>query len=156
MAVGSSPGQLQGGGQATCGSHHAVTRVTKSIHNANGLLSLATQYYAYTGGAHGNYETVLHNIDVAEGKQLTYESLFSPETNDQLLQLLKSAASEYENTHPTKNIALTKDGILFDYPPYEIASYAEGEIEVILPYEEVAIRDGPGGSQTDGCPAFRP
>ncbi len=114
-----------------------IRYTTEVLHNANGLLSLATQYYAYTGGAHGNYETVLHNFDVSKGKQLTYESLFSPDNNDQLLQLLKSAASEYENIHPTKNIALTKEGILFDYPPYEIASYAEGEIEVILPYKEV-------------------
>lgn len=107
------------------------------LHNANGLLTLATEHDFYTGGPHGNYYTVLHNFDIIAGKQLTYEDIFQAESENQLLSLLKMAAPEQKNIYPTKNVALTKDGLSFDYPPYEINSYVNGEIEVLLPYAKV-------------------
>jgi hypothetical protein len=45
----------------------------------------------------------------------------------------------FENKIPvTENFGLMENGILFDYPPYEIASYAAGEIDLLITYEELA------------------
>ena len=115
-----------------------IRYTTEVLHNANGLLTLATTYYGYTGGAHGNYYTVMHSFDLAKGQQLVYEDVLREENKAEILALLRAAEGNYEDIYPTPNIALRRDGILFDFPPYEIASYAEGEIQVLLPYAKLA------------------
>lgn len=111
---------------------------TEVLYNANGLLTLATSYYGYTGGAHGNYYSVMHNFDLAKGAQLVYDDVLREESKAKILALLRAAEGNYEDIYPTTNIALRRDGILFNFPPYEIASYADGEIEVLLPYAKIA------------------
>jgi len=37
----------------------------------------------------------------------------------------------------TDNFCLTGKGILFNYPPYEIAAYAVGEIKLFVPFSDV-------------------
>ena len=37
----------------------------------------------------------------------------------------------------TDNFALTKDGLKFVYNPYEIAPYAMGQQEIVIPYSEL-------------------
>jgi len=110
---------------------------TEVLHNANGLLTLATDHYYFTGGAHGNYATILHSFDITAGKQLSFKDLFFPDSKGALLGLLKAKHPEYANIYPTENIALTSEGVLFDFPPYDIEAYAVGEIKVVLAYAEV-------------------
>ncbi len=112
--------------------------------NTAGLLTLATTHYAYTGGAHGNYYTTLQTFVTDSVRLLTYEDVFLPDQEAVLSQLLTEKAEhlgisyDTETVPTTKNFAFTQAGLLFNYPPYEIASYAAGEIEIILPYAEVS------------------
>lgn len=108
--------------------------------------------FSFTGGAHGNYGTSYLTIDVQNKKKLELEDVFKPGYEAVLVPLLEKKVREhfemepgtpledflFENKIPvTSNFGLLKDGILFDYPPYEIASYAAGEIDLLVRYEEV-------------------
>jgi hypothetical protein len=44
----------------------------------------------------------------------------------------------------TRNVFLTAGGVEFIYQPYEIASYAQGEVRVFLPLAQVRalLREG--------------
>ncbi|WP_020569462.1 RsiV family protein [Neolewinella persica] len=121
--------------------HHFQTEV---LLNTNNLLTLATNHYFYTGGAHGNHYTILHTFSTDSVQLLTFDDIFLPGQVAELEKLLTQKAKaiglgyQTETVPVTENIAFTKEGLLFDYPPYEIASYADGEIEIVLPYAEVS------------------
>ena len=42
-----------------------------------------------------------------------------------------------EKIEATNNFAVTRKGILFNYPPYEIAAYAMGEIQLYVSFDEL-------------------
>ena len=117
---------------------------TEALLNTDKLLTLATNHYYYAGGAHGNHYTVLHTFATDSVQLLQFEDIFLPGLAAELEALLtqKAMASgisfQTEAIPITENIAFTKEGLLFNYPPYEIASYADGEIEIVLPYAEVS------------------
>ncbi len=114
--------------------HRFTTAVS---HQDDRILTLSTNHYYFTGGAHGNYYTVLQNFDLKEGKEVHFNDLFLPGSKDQLTKAL-SQLSEFqsEDIYPTKNVGLTDEGFVFNFPPYEIGSYADGEIEILLPYDD--------------------
>lgn len=116
------------------------------------LINLTIDYYAFTGGAHGNGASLSFFIDAKTGKQIKKENLFSD-----LKEFTKLAEQKFrkqqnvpknvninetgywftdEVFHLPKNIFLTKKGVSLIYNQYEVASYAEGPIELLIPYEE--------------------
>ena len=116
------------------------------------LLNLVFDYWAFTGGAHGNGATYSYFIDTKTGKQIKKENLFSD-----LKGFTKLAEQKFrkqqnvpknvninetgywfadEKFHLPQNIFLTKKGVNLLYNQYEVASYAEGPIEVVIPYTE--------------------
>jgi hypothetical protein len=86
----------------------------------------------------------LHTFATDSVQLLQFDDIFLPGLEAELEALLTKKAMgldiafQTETVPVTKNVAFTKTGLLFDYPPYEIASYADGEIEVVLPYAEVS------------------
>jgi hypothetical protein len=115
--------------------------------------TLSISNFSYTGGAHGNYGTSYLTIDVENRKRLRLEDVFKPGYESVLVPILEKKVREhfemepdaplenflFENKIPvTENFGLMENGILFDYPPYEIASYAAGEIDLLITYEELA------------------
>lgn len=112
--------------------------------NKNGLLTLATMHYAYTGGAHGNYATSIFSFSTDSTRLLSFQEVFLPDQENALSELLTNKANtlgipyQTETVPVTDNFGFTEEGILFNYPPYEIASYADGEIEIVLPYGEIS------------------
>lgn len=116
------------------------------------LLSVAFFGYSYSGGAHGSYGTHVSSFDLRSGRALAFEDIFRPAARTRLLPLLERAARRALGLAPgarldtalfdnhiklTRNICLTPGGALFVYVPYEIASYAQGEIEVFVPLAEL-------------------
>lgn len=109
---------------------------TTIIHQNDRILTLATNHYYFTGGAHGNYYTVLQSFDLKEAKEVHFNDLFRPDAKDQLTEALSQwSAFQSDDIYPTENVGFTAEGFVFNYPPYEIGSYADGEIEIVLPYE---------------------
>jgi hypothetical protein len=116
------------------------------------LLSLAFYGYSYTGGAHGNYGTTAATYDTRTGQRLRFADIFRPNSEAQLGKILDQAVRRtlhipatqpldetlFVKTMPvTHNVYLTSGGAVFIYTPYEIASYAQGEIPVFVPMAEL-------------------
>ncbi|RTQ50019.1 DUF3298 domain-containing protein [Hymenobacter gummosus] len=116
------------------------------------LLSLGYFVYSYTGGAHGSYGTRVVSYDTRTGRPLPYSAIFRPGTEPQLVALLDRAARRQLRLAPnapldgplfvphlpaTRNVYLTSGGAVFVYSPYEIASFAQGEIRLFLPFSEL-------------------
>jgi hypothetical protein len=142
-------------GIADDGPHYFLNREYEAIGNVlfnqNGYLVLSMYSYAYTGGAHGNYGTSMYCFDVTARKQLSLGDLLSIDsiTMQQLLEQhyrkqYAVPASTPLNTRlfvkklePNNNFYFSPKGLGFSYAPYEIASYADGEIKVWIPFAEL-------------------
>lgn len=133
------------------GSYSAIIRV-RELYNSPDMISFEMYQYLYTGGAHGFGSTRFLNIDPKTGKEFLWHDLFS---NDKEFTSFAEKRFRIEkNIHPEQSInepgfwfendtfnlppsvGFTQDSIIFVYNQYDIASYAEGPIELKLSKEE--------------------
>ncbi|UYZ59317.1 DUF3298 and DUF4163 domain-containing protein [Hymenobacter latericus] len=134
-------------------------QLVRVLWNQAPVLSLGFLNYSYTGGAHGNYGTTVASFDVRTGRALRYADIFRPGTEAQLTPVLSRAVRRtlgigaaarldevlmVEQMPVTRNVYLTGGGVVFVYVPYEIASYAQGEIRVFVPFAELRPYLQPG------------
>lgn len=132
---------------------------TYVLYQQGNLLSLGFFSYSYSGGAHGQNGTLAASYDLRTGRRLRYDDIFKPTAAAQLPALLGQAVRPLVGLTPsealdkdllvsempvTHNIFLTGGGVTFIYQPYEIASYAQGEVRVFLPLAAVRslLREG--------------
>lgn len=139
--------------------------MTFVINGSNGITYLDDNYvcirtdgYEYSGGAHGmpyrDYfvfdrksgarlsladivENPVEELQAMVGKafrKLAEETSFSFEAPEEL-EFIVSDSISYETP-----FFLTEEGIAFFYTPYEIAPYAAGFPEVVIPYEELDLK----------------
>lgn len=128
------------------------TRAVEILFNQDDILTLGFFQYWFTGGAHGNYATFLVSYDMHKLKAYQLGDIFVDNAGDSLSIALAEAARKhfelmpdaaldevlFENKiAPTDNFGLTSKGIIFCYPPYEVAPYAAGEIRLFVPFERV-------------------
>lgn len=126
-----------------------ASSTAKVLLNDGRHLTLAIKGYSFQGGAHGNHGHTMGTFDVQTGRMLTWDDLVT--SVDALLFLaekkvreVKSEAFEsgfnFDETFPfalASSYALTQEGILLYYVPYEIMPYAYGTTEVLLTFEEL-------------------
>lgn len=127
---------------------YATETSTQVLWNQDNLLSIGYLSYSYSGGAHGNYGTTVCSYDTRTGRPLRYQDIFRPGSEAGIEKLLGQYArpvlglkpgqplSEvlFDNNLPaTHNVYLTSGGAVFVYSPYEVASFAQGEISVFVP-----------------------
>jgi len=118
----------------------------------NDLVSI--QFYVntyYEGAAHPNHNSVTFNYSFETGKTLTLAELFKPNSNylkvisDYSVKALKKEFGENADSDWIQNGAgldeknyqswnITRKGFKITFDPYQVASYAEGEHEVLIPY----------------------
>ncbi|MAW95829.1 MULTISPECIES: DUF3298 and DUF4163 domain-containing protein [unclassified Leeuwenhoekiella] len=129
---------------------------TSSISFDNGkLLCLAFDDYTYYGGAHGYGSTHFINFDENTKEVLTTETLFKDLEGFKILAE-KRFRSQYQlapkedlgetgyfftedNFDLPQNIGFKNDQLILLYNPYEIASYAEGQL--ILRFDLAEVKD---------------
>lgn len=116
------------------------------VNLGNKVLSYAVNYSSYEPrSAHGMYGTYYINYDLQTGKIITLSDLFTPEGLTSLPQSIRTTATGMQSFIGETNITalpsennfyIAPDGnIVFVYQPYEVASYAQGEISIPLqPY----------------------
>lgn len=117
------------------------------------IINIKTEYYLYTGGAHGNSGVHSFFFDSKTGKNISKEKMFTdlnefsrfaekkfrekfnirPESN------INSTGFMFEDDvfHLPETILFTKKGILLLYNNYEIASYSDGQQELFIPFKEI-------------------
>lgn len=142
-------------GVADDGPHYFLNREYEALGNVlfnqNGYLVLSMYSYAYTGGAHGNYGTRMYCFDVTAQKQLSLQDLLSIDSTTMQRLLEQHYRKQYavpssaplssrlfvKKLEPNNNFYFSPKGLGFSYSPYEIASYADGEIKVWIPFADL-------------------
>lgn len=117
-------------------------------------VSVAHNFYVYSGGAHPNHATRYVNYDRATGHRLTLADLFQPDFEKTLTGIAERHFRQQEGLKPGQslkedyffengtfrlndNFTLTATGLKFLYNPYEIKPYAAGETELEVPFSEL-------------------
>lgn len=123
------------------------------LYNSENLINIVLDHYTFTGGAHGYAGKYSLIFDAKTGHSVTNEMLFKDVSafaryaegkfrakfgigNDEPLNS-KGFMFEEERFILPESIMFDKKGLLLFYNPYEIASYAQGPQELLLPYAEV-------------------
>jgi len=113
------------------------------------VLSVVESYEEYTGGVHGYYAKYGHNFDTKTGETLELGDVVTDldalkeeliqKINAQYEDLLLVDAIEYISAAMTENDmmvswAIGNEGLIFYFNPYDIASYADGLLTVMIPF----------------------
>ena len=119
------------------------------------LISLTVAEDYFTGGAHGGSGIYFININPTTGAEFTLDNLLKSGYQEPLTKIgdevfrkvreIPDTASLSENYFEfaddkfqlNQNYGFRKEGIVFYYNSYEIAPYAAGPTEVLIPYERV-------------------
>jgi len=117
------------------------------------ILTIVFNSHVFTGGAHGNISKRFLNFDKAKGSELENWELFK--STEKFEEFAEAKFREQESIPANKsinhtglmfeqdrfylpeNIGFTKEGLKLLYNPYEVASFADGTIELVLPHTEV-------------------
>ncbi|MFD1871436.1 DUF3298 and DUF4163 domain-containing protein [Hymenobacter bucti] len=154
-----APADTAGIGPYGIGMSYEDQTATYVLYQQGSLLSLGFFHYNFSGGAHGNYALTPASYDLRTGRRLRYDDIFKPTAAQQLPALLGQAVRPEVGLQPgepldkqlfvskmpvTHQVYLTATGAIFVYQPYEIASYAQGEIHVFVPLSALRplLRDG--------------
>lgn len=127
------------------------------------LLSIESQRNEYAGGAHGSNRVDLMTVDLATGNLLSLNKAFKlgyeSELNslaDAIFRQLNGLTldDDYEANGFSfagnqfalnDNFAFVKNGIRFYFNPYEVAAYARGPTDLLIPYKDIAHLIKPDG-----------
>jgi hypothetical protein len=129
-------------------------------YSAKNLVSVLYKEYTFTGGAHGNNSSSSFNYDLDRGEMLELAHLFIPDSNylktisDYCSETLKGrkisdddwikeGAGADKKNYSTWNIV--SDGLLVTFDSYQVAAYAEGPQEVVVPFSVLKGIIKPGG-----------
>jgi len=135
---------------------------------ADDLISIEFSESAYSrGAAHPNSYTTVLNYDVRNGKKLALADLFNAKSNyvkaisDYCIKNLKQQAKKEKDSMLTddmiqsgasaradnyKSWTITKQGLWITFDPYQVAAYAAGPQQVLVPYsalKDLIKADGP-------------
>ena len=134
------------------GCWELTTTADTAFSNAS-VITFRLNTYAYTGGAHPNSNQSLYTFDRSTGRELSLTDMVADTAA--LVGIVEKAFRKQQQLAPTDNleeqgyflhdgqfflptnVALGRQGMIFYYNPYEIAAYAVGPIEVIVPYEKL-------------------
>lgn len=123
------------------------------VYQTENLINIVLDHYSFTGGAHGYAGKYSLIFDAKTGHSVTNQTLFKDVNafasyaeakfrskfsigQDEPLNA-KGFMFENDEFILPETIIFDKNGLLLFYNPYEIASYAQGPQELLLPYAEV-------------------
>lgn len=118
------------------------------IHFDNGFLTLKMFYDSYgCGAAHNQYSIDYINFDIYNKTEVKLSDIFSRDLLGKIENICKKkfklkynkSDEELEEFKIPKSYAVLKKGILFQFQPYEMGSFAEGAMSIFLPYSEVSV-----------------
>ncbi len=123
------------------------------IFNERNFLCIKSNYYEYSGGAHGNHGAGYYVFSLKTGEELTLKNLLKPGYEKSFTKLgeadlkvqasvqpdapLHDAGLSIDALELTDNWFVNAGGIGFSYSPYEIASYARGYVVFTLPWKDI-------------------
>lgn len=127
-------------------SNAGLSQSTTSVRYLSQFGNIATfaiDSYTYSAGAaHGMYHIEYVNFDLNAKQRLSLKDVIAKGKDAEVLNELYEANSSWLENHVIEkskfqlsdNFYYGANGIVFVYPLYELASYAEGMSELTLPY----------------------
>jgi len=125
----------------------------KVLISSDTLISLQVDTESFTGGVHPTYTTNFVNVEPKTGTVFLLDAMLRPGYNDELNRLgeedLRNQLELGEadslalpemadgNFQLNDNYGFRKEGIVFYFNDYEVGSFAEGPIEILIPYETI-------------------
>ena len=117
----------------------------------NDFISLSFGDSEFTGGAHPNHASFTVNYDLKNNRELKLADLFKPNANylkvisDYAINDLKKQLTDMSDDEWIKTGAgattenyqswnITDKSLLINFDPYQVAAYAAGSQEVLIPY----------------------
>ena len=117
------------------------------------FITISLDSYLFTGGAHGYTSKRFMNFDKKNGLELENEELFENAEDFRAFaeEMFRQKEDipidkpinhtgfmfEQDSFYLPENIGFTPDGLELLYNPYEVASYADGVIELVLPHAAI-------------------
>jgi hypothetical protein len=120
--------------------------------------------YEYKGGAHGLGTTLYYVFDLTDKRVLYIRDFFREDTEERLNDIIKNELRKFNdsfvaatqgtaflrNDKPlsqgifftdepglSENFFINEEGMCLNWAPYEIAPYAAGSIEILLPWKTI-------------------
>ena len=130
-----------------------LERKVEVVNLTPAILALAFSEYAYLGGAHPNHFISCYNFNLNNGKQIVLQDILIENGQQELDEIAEKLFREQKGLSPdssledagywfenntfqvNENFAILPEGLGFHYNPYEIASYAAGATELLIPFE---------------------
>ncbi|QNK64736.1 DUF3298 domain-containing protein [Pedobacter sp. PAMC26386] len=120
-------------------------------YNDNGYAIIKYFINSYSGGAHNNYATSMHCFDVKNQKRLLLSDVIAIDSISLQKLVEKNFRIQYkvkseealttqlfeDHLAANDNFFFNAAGISFLYNPYEVASYAQGQIVVQISYKDL-------------------
>ena len=115
-------------------------------HNEH-FVSFMNQIFSFTGGAHGNTIRNHYVFDLKNDKLLSAGDLLNLTNCKDIIDLQKTSAEKAglildeiftDGFRCNNNFYLIEEGFIFHYDQYEIASYADGPIDIFISFTEIA------------------
>lgn len=132
-------------------SQHELEIILTPTYTSNEVLSVQTNFYQFSGGAHGYGGVLFQNFNVKTGAEMTIPELFKDvdaftafakaefRTQQDIPEeaSINSTGFMFEDDVFTlpENIGFTDEGMVLYYNSYEVSAYADGAQEVIIPWE---------------------
>jgi hypothetical protein len=132
-----------------------ISNTISAIFNANSIVSFQSEFYHFTGGAHGNSGVYFANFNSQDGKRLALSDLlisdYEKELNNAAERIFRKdkelgQAESLEEAgywfvdnkfYVNENFGIKDEGLVFFFNSYEIAPYAMGPTEILVPYAEL-------------------
>ena len=114
--------------------------------------------YYNAGAAHPNHYFIVVNYDLKNDRPVEFKDLFKDRSKALMVlsQASKTALDKpdfplfeeglQQKEENFKNWNLTEDGLRLSYDPYQVAPYAAGPQEVLVPFSEIKGLVNPAGS----------
>lgn len=131
---------------------HELT--SKNLVQNSKVISFELSSYSFTGGAHGNYGSALFSFRLSDGGLVQLTDIIQDTAS--LRPLLETGFVESKSAQTGETYALAdlvfpesiplpmpmqwcivREGVRFTYNPYEVASYAVGQTDIILTWEKL-------------------
>jgi hypothetical protein len=126
--------------------------------NKDHILSITSDYYQYTGGAHGGTDRIGYNIDLSTGQRLQLPDIFAKgfdykaALSQEISLVMKQDPSLYfeDASGVIKEMAdnrpfyIEEGRLVLYFNQYEIAPYAAGILDFKIPFEKLQLNPALG------------
>ena len=124
---------------------------TEKTYQSDEIISIAINTYEFKGGAHGNDKIKFLNLNAKTGGIIDNANLINDTITLKKIAktyFIEDLKSQEENLNIEdyfygksfqlpENIGYSEEGLIMLYNTYEIASYAKGYTEFVIPFEDV-------------------